>query len=367
MVDFFSIRNILRNPAFGLLPFFIFSILVGFADAWESTGIALLLSLIGYFFVRKQNRLIYVISSLVFLLGFIGSLLPMEEGLEPVVIFLVMEIMFVLALITVRLSRRRIVQRLGRTKNLILKNYLKESFRVTFQTQYTLTVHLFMVLLLFLFDGRIDATGRGIYIMLTVQIPLLVIIVAQVVRLVILRKKLVEEEWLPVVSERGEVLGRVAKSISVGLKNHFMHPVVRVALIYQGSIYLQQRDAERLLNAGALDHPFEKYMEFNENIDSSVRQSIASECGASELPLRFLLKYTFENEITKRLVFLYVSQIEDEVLFNSLNLGGGKLWTEAQIEDNLDSHLFSECFELEFEYLKNTVLLVQRFKKQMQE
>ena len=46
-----------------------------------------------------------------------------------------------------------------------------------------------------------------------------------------------------------------------------------------------------------------------------------------------------------------------------LNLEGGKLWSATQIEDNIGTGIFSECFELEFEYLKNTLLLAQRFKK----
>ncbi len=66
------------------------------------------------------------------------------------------------------------------------------------------------------------------------------------------------------------------------------------------------------------------------------------------------MKYTFENEITKRLIFLYVADIEDENIFNSLQLQGGKLWTVSQIEDNTGTDIYSECFELEFEYLKKT-------------
>lgn len=367
MADIYNIRYIFRNPAFGLLPLFVFSILVGLVDTWISTSVVLLLSLIGYFTVSKQNRLIYNVSILVFTMGLACSFMPFLTGLQPISCFLVMEIFFVIALITTRLSRKRIVMRLGRTRNQILKNYLQESFRVTFQTQYGLSIHLFLVMLLFLFDGDVETREHGTFILLGVQSLLLAIILLEGIRLIILRRKLVEEEWLPVVSEQGQVTGRVAKSITKGLKNRFMHPVVRVALIYQGSIYLQERDPDRLLNPGALDYPFEKYMEFNEDIDNTVRQSVAEECGSKELPLRFLLKYTFENEITKRLIFLYVSQIEDEVLFNSLKLKGGKLWTESQITDNLNSSLFSECFELEFEYLKNTVLMVHRFKNKQAE
>lgn len=362
MVDFYNIRYIFRNPAFGLVPLFIFSILVGLVDTWVSTGVTLILSLAGYFTVLKQNRLIYNISILVFTIGLVFSFSSFFISMQAVGQFLVLEIIFVLALITMRLSRKRIVMRLGKTRNQILRNYLQESFRVTFQTQYGLSIHLLLVLLFFLFDGQVDTRERGTFILLGVQVLLLAIVLLEGVRLIILRHKLVEEEWLPVVSEQGHVTGRVAKSITKGLKNRFMHPVVRVALIYQGSIYLQERDPHRLLNPGALDYPFEKYMEFNEDIDNTVRQSVAEECGSNELPLRFLLKYTFENDITKRLIFLYVSLIEEEALFNSLNLKGGKLWTEAQITDNLNSNLFSECFELEFEYLKNTVLMVHRFK-----
>jgi len=71
----------------------------------------------------------------------------------------------------------------------------------------------------------------------------------------------------------------------------------------QGSIYLQERDRTRLLNPGMLDYPFEKYMQYNDEIDETVRRSISQECGSNALPLQFLLKYIFENETTKRLVF----------------------------------------------------------------
>jgi len=80
-------------------------------------------------------------------------------------------------------------------------------------------------------------------------------------------------------------------------------------------------------------------------------------CGNVEIPLRFLLKYEFENKDVKRLILLYVSEIEDEALFNSLNLSDGKLWTPSQIDDNMGTDTFSECFELEYEYLKNMVLV----------
>ena len=342
----------------------VFSILVSYTDGAVATGIALLLSLLGFLTVKRQSRLIYKLSLITYGVAFPLSLFFFST-LPVINRFVVVEIIFVLALITARLSRNRIVIQMTKQKNVLMKSFLKESFRVAFQTQYALLFHLLLVLSVFLFGDTASATANSFVLLMVTQILLLVIMLMESGRLYILDKRLHKEEWLPVVTESGDVKGRVAKSITRDMKNKFMHPVVRVALIYKGTIYLKERDASRLLNPGLLDYPFEKYMQFNDDIDVTVRNSIAKECGGQNIPLRFLLKYTFENETTKRLIFLYVSDIDEEELFNSLPLSGGKLWTEAQIEDNMGTSIFSECFELEFEYLKNTVLLAHQFRNKL--
>lgn len=363
MVYLSNVEKILRNPAFGLIPMLIFSVLILFTDTCIATMIALVLSIVGYIAVKKCSRLIYDISIITF--G-IASVLLFTTFLKlPVVNRLVIvEIIFVLSLITMRLSRVKIITQVGKRGNLMLKNYVKESFRVSFQTQYGLSIHLLLVLGIFLFGASELHFATSVVLVILCQVILLGIFVIETARLYILDKKLYKEEWLPVVTERGEVTGKVAKSISIDLKNKFMHPVVRLAFIYKGRIYLRTREKERLLNPGKLDFPFEKYMQFNDNVDETLQNGIRKECGCNDIPLRFLLKYTFENEITKRLIFLYVSVIEEEATFNCLRLQGGKLWTSSQIEDNLGTDIFSECFELEYEYLKNTVLMAYQIKNE---
>lgn len=357
------IHKISRNPAFGLIPLLLFSILASFVQMSVATGATLLLSLAGFLWVKKPVELIYKISLITFLIVFILSLFfSMQTHVSN---FVIVEIIFLLSLIMARLLRSRIVTRSAKKENVMTRNYIKETLRVAFQTQYGLSIHLLVVMLLLLLG---PAGPQGLdqrWILITAQAVLLAVIFIESARLHLLTKRLHKEEWLPVVNESGVVTGKVAKSITKDLKNRFMHPVVRVALIYNGKIYLKERDASRLLNPGLLDYPFEKYMQYDHDIDQSVHNSISRECGTKHIPLRFLLKYTFENESTKRLVFLYVSDIEDEELFNSLRLSGGKLWTEEQIGDNMGTGLFSECFELEFEYLKNTILLAHRFRSRM--
>lgn len=358
---FSGIQKYVRNPSFGLLPLLIFCFIQRANDARAAIIVALTLSLLGSFLVKKYSRLIYEISAIAFGISllFVYLITPWLDNFH---IFILVEIIFVLALTFMRLGCVKILLRLARSDAPYVKNYLAESFRVSFQTQYGLSVHLLLILAFFIFDEGWTHHLNLFPIKLITIIILVVIVVFETIRLRILDKKLFKEEWLPVVTEKGDVMGRVAKSVTMDMKNKFMHPVVRVALVYDGKIYLRKRDVSRLLSPGLLDYPFEKYMQYNHEIDEAVHNAVKKECGTDNIPLQFLLKYIFENESTKRLVFLYVSVIENEKTFNQLHLSGGKLWTGTQIEDNMGENIFSECFELEFEYLKNTVLLAHRLK-----
>lgn len=362
MLETTKIERILRNPSYGLIPLLVFSFLICYINSRLAVGIALLLSLTGLMIVQKRNRLIYDVSTLTFLMALLLSFTALS-AIPFLNKFVIVEVIFVTILIFIRLSKGRLLTIAAKDRDKSSRNLLKESFRVAFQSQYFLLFHLMLILLYFVAGNGEASFITTAFMIGFAQIIIIVLILVETTRLHILRRKLHSEEWLPVVTEAGQVMGRVAKSVTKDMKNRFMHPVVRVALMNNGSIYLKERDKLRVLNPGKLDYPFERYMQYNDEIDETVKKIIGKECGNKDLPLRFTLKYTFENEVTKRLVFLYVSEVDDDEMFRNLNLHGGKLWTVAQIEDNIGTEIFSECFELEFEYLKNTLLLAQRFKK----
>lgn len=346
---------LMRNPSLGLIPMLVFTILVNFIEISIACFIGLGLSLAGTIWVKRHSRMLYDISGITFLIALIMQ--TIYGSLDVFSKFILTEIVFVTVLIVSRLTRARIIQRLARTDRSEVRNYLSESFRVAFQTQYALFLHLLLVLFyLLVVDVKITYI-EVTHILIIAQILLLGIMAMETMRLHILEKKLKNEEWLPVVNEAGDVTGRVAKSVTEQMKNRFLHPVVRIALINKGKIYLTKRKQDFILNPGMLDYPFEKYLLYNHDIDEAVKNTIKRVIGKKHIPLRFLLKYVFENESTKRLILLYVSIIDNDEKFNKLKLPEGKLWTINQIEENRNTNLFSESFELEFEYLKNTVLL----------
>ncbi len=91
-------------------------------DSWMSTGIVLILSLLGYFTIRKQSRMIYGISVVAFIIVFLLSFATFFTNLHMVNRDVVVEIIFVLALIVIRLSRGRNMKR-WRSRNLMMKTF----------------------------------------------------------------------------------------------------------------------------------------------------------------------------------------------------------------------------------------------------
>lgn len=255
----------------------------------------------------------------------------------------------------------RISARLFRQKSMIQKALLNEFFESALLIQYGLTLHIFCILIYRQFPISDEVTPI-LDLVIYIGLPLFTIWVVGVFQLLKIRtmvSKLRKEEWLPIVTEKGgEVTGRIAKSVSVNMKNKFLHPVVRVALISNSKVFLQERAGDDILNPRKLDYPFEKYMLFNHEINLAARNSIRQMLGEdTEIEIQFLLKYVFENENTKRLIFLFVANVEDESMIKRRGKMTGKFWTVKQLEEGFADEIFSECFELEFEYLKNMVLI----------
>jgi len=64
------LQKILEKPAFGLIPLFVFSFLIGRIDMYVSYLVAFSLSVAGLLLVKRHSRLLYDISVVTFLLLF---------------------------------------------------------------------------------------------------------------------------------------------------------------------------------------------------------------------------------------------------------------------------------------------------------
>ena len=243
-----------------------------------------------------------------------------------------------------------------------MRTTLNEFYFVSQLVQNLYTLHLFVILVYSILPDTMQNVHaeRFLYRELGVLIGVLVILYEQV-RLSLMQGSLQKEMWLPVLNEGGKVIGCIARSVSRTLPKKYYHPIVRIAVIHDGMLYLMKRSKDAFVSPDTIDYPFHSYVLFRHSIESTVRESVGELAEQQDVNPRFLIRYTFENEKVKHLVSLYVICLRTEEQLSQCKRAGVKLWTAKQIEENLNTGVFSEYFEQEFSYLQNTILLAESF------
>jgi len=276
---------------------------------------------------------------------------------------IVCEAALILALSLLYRNKRRIAGALRKNKLLRKLSALgmSEFFYLSKILRNALLLHLLIILVYELLPGYCHSSRTERIIMPGVLLLLLVAILAfELIRLALINRKMRSEDWLPIINETGSVVGKVALSISQTSGESYLHPIVRIALIYKGLLYLKERPARATVDPHKLDYPFEKLVFYRHTLEEVVGNALEKGCGNRNLPVKFVFRYHFSKQNINRLIYLYTCRIDNESLLNSLHLKNGKFWPERQIEENLGLGVFSECFEKEYEILKETVLLAEK-------
>ena len=369
-----SIKKGWENQALGLLPLLLFLVLDNYFTYLQSFLVSVVfctLSMLIFHGLRKDKIYAFMLlpASLTFVLFSFFLIFMRIESVLVVYTPLIVEVLFVVVLILIRMTRKGLMRKIRnseipayqRTNALTLLN---EFFFIAQIAQNLYTLHLFAVILYSIIPETMQNVwwSRLLYRDLGVIIGVLVIVYEQI-RLMMLQGRLRKEMWLPVLNDKGNVIGSIAYSVSRLLPKKYYHPIIRVALVYNGMLYLSKRNAYSCVSPSLLDYPFYRYVLFRQTIEAAVHQAIEKLRVQIKTIEPFpLIRYTFENEKVKHQVSLFIVRINDERLLEPLKEKNGKLWSVRQIEENLPHGIFSEYFEKEFPYLKNTVLLAENFR-----
>ncbi len=194
---------------------------------------------------------------------------------------------------------------------------------------------------------------------------LLVLYGYEVIRLEWVRRKMLEEEWIPITDAKGESIGRIARSEHektappTGLL-----PVVRLIAISDGMIYLSHYCECDLCTGDCYDTPFFSWLTIDRE-HGEMAQSLIDErfCGIKRLQPRFLLRYVHNDNGEDRLVYLYLAHMSaPDMILGDKDPRQGKWWPVDQIEEQLSGLTFSPYLRSEMPYLRQTVLLAERLK-----
>ena len=361
-----------ESQAIGLMPWLLFLFLDNYLSYLTAFVVAVVVCIGGMFFFhlrRKDNMYAFMLmpSLLTFLLYSICLVfLPIQPVLQ-VNTPLIAEILLVIVLIFFHATQKGFLHHIRSSKmpasrRTYILTTLNEFYFVAQLFQNLYTLHLFMVIFYTILPENVQDVRwtRFLYRDSGIIIGLLVMVYEQI-RLRLLQGRLRKEMWLPVLNDQGNVIGCIAYSVSRLLPKKYYHPVVRVVLLYKGMLYLVPRHPHAWVSASLLDYPFQRYVLFRQTIAATVRQALVKlkDCLPNVTP-RLLVRYTFENEQVKQQVSLFVINLREEVQLELCKTENGKLWSVRQIEENLGAGIFSEYFEKEYAYLKNTILLAER-------
>ncbi|MCD7936565.1 MAG: hypothetical protein LUG98_06870, partial [Tannerellaceae bacterium] len=357
----------LSNQALGFIPLLAYLLVDNYLDYTLSFIMSISLSLICtcvyQLFAKEKIFQFSLIPSAIILLFYAVSMVwNLDPGIYDRSTSLIEAIM-VGVLVIIYFNREIILVKSGKRKysainKSILRNSLSEFFYIC---KLFLLIYLFHLLAVFCFllYRPADNPGRfGFIFMEYVPILLGIFIIGyEQIRVYLIKETLNKEEWLPILNDTGQVIGNIARSVSERSTKKYRHPLIRIAVMYQGMFYLVKRGAQELVSPNLLDYPVSGYVPFGLTIDEAVQQLMKTKLDKLSVVPRHMLTYNFENSKVKQLISLFILKLEHEEQVDHFR--GGKLWSVRQIEENLSTHVFSEYFTNEFAYLQSTVLLTE--------
>ena len=169
------------------------------------------------------------------------------------------------------------------------------------------------------------------------------------------KKRIENEEWLPIVDENGGVKGKAPRSLCHG-NQKILHPVVHLHLIKDNAIYLQKRPMDKLIQPGKWDTAVGGHIGFGESIEESLRRESVEELGLKSFKPVFLIKYLWETDMESELVYSFYAKEFNAPNTKSDEVEDGKFWPLQQIRDNLNQEVFTPNFEKEFKLIEKILL-----------
>jgi len=355
-----QIRESFLNPVLQFLPLLIFLVVddfFGISMAWKISFPVSLILLAYIYFLYNGIFTWHLIFTTVFLMVTVVTALVELLPIDPDIQLVVPEAVSAAFLLGYLITRKRIQLVISQVmpKLIPMTNNFHELYRVVI-TVFSVLVSYVVGSFLFNFFGLQDSESQNLLIYAYIVI-FLFLIAYEVLRVHIVRTKLMAEEWWPIVNDQGKIIGNIEHKTSLKDDKKYMHPIIRVLLIDKGLVLLQKRSAESVSFPGMWDTAISNHVKMGETIEHCVERTALERYSIPNLKYMYLANYMGEVEQESYYSFLFVSCQETEFKLNFEFADQLKWWTQQQIEDNLESGIFTDIFKTEYDLLLRSGLL----------
>jgi hypothetical protein len=356
------IRESFFNPVLHIFPILLFLFLAEVFQpgiAWiMSLPVAAIILLYVFIFYRSLYKW-YIISFAIFLIvGFVATLLNSSFGLWPFnkVAGQVVAVLIMLILLVFRKKVRNIVLSVT-SKKVSMQNNLNELIRLAKIFIVILSGYALGFLAISFFNPP-NAPAMYRFVFQLYIALLLVVILYEYIRVTIIRVRLLKEDWLPIVNDRGREIGSINYQTSMWTEeDKFTHPVVRVMIIEGNKVFLRQHHAKAGDEALKWDTAISSHMRLGEDVQDCVKRISPELYGIKDLRPVFMGNYLMENSCEFQYVHLMLTCRVKDIQPNLKHMHHVKWWTIQQIFDNLSEGIFTQNFLKEFDILQRSGLI----------
>ena len=171
------------------------------------------------------------------------------------------------------------------------------------------------------------------------------------------QKLLPNEEWVPLVDEKGRVTGQAPRS-HVHNGSNLLHPVVHLHVInHNKAILLQKRPVSKQIQPGKWDSAVGGHISTGESLEKALKKEAFEEIGLVDFSVKMQKVYKWESKVEAELVYMFTTFDYKNFKVHSTEVDEVRFWTKNQIEKNLGKDIFTPNFEHEFGMLKEMKII----------
>lgn len=165
------------------------------------------------------------------------------------------------------------------------------------------------------------------------------------------KKQLKNEEWLPLVNEKGEIVGKAPRT-ECHKNKELLHPVVHLHVINsKKQILLQKRPPSKEIQPDKWDTAVGGHIHFNEAIEVALKREAFEEIGLTDFQPSHIATYKWESDVETELVFTFVTYSNNDFNIHNKEVDECRYWSLKEIKQNLGKNIFTPNFEHEYQVL----------------
>ncbi len=349
------------NPILYFLPLMVFILgnnFFGLTLAWK---ISFPVAMLAIFYVHKYYSRLFIwyliLAASYLLIGFIFTLTQEYNFITPFFYYFddVLFIALMLFLLLFKDTLRRIARRTLHPR-MPMSNNIDELFRAT--QNLLIIISVFTLIFLFLEYKFNDIYHHYILYLNYFYLGIMFLLVLyETARVLFIRSRLIKEDWVPIVSKHGEVIGSEPYLSRVFGECKYRHPVVRMHVIQDGKILMQKHPDNDKNHPQMWDTAINSHVKVGESIQEALVKTVKTIFNAELKNTVFLSNYSYENNVELEYVFLFVTCCIPQSNISENKSIHTKWWTPKQIKENFNSGIFTEEFKHEYKLLERGGLI----------